>query len=117
VCESSLDISSCDGRGVDSVGVGDSDFRVQDAFEVVVGVVRLELALVDGAAIFIGQIAQIRSFADVETKLEGLALEAKLLERVRATVGTFLMSDSFVSDVVVVSDVVTFDSVVAWDRR
>jgi len=27
------------------------------------------------------------------------------------------MSDSFVSDVVVVSDVVTFDSVVAWDRR
>ena len=76
VCESSLDISPCDGRGVDSVWVGDSDFRVQDAFEVVVGVVRLELPLVDSATIFIGQIAQIRSFADVETKLEGLALKA-----------------------------------------
>jgi len=111
------DISSRDGRGVDSVWVGDSDFRVYDAFEVVVRVVGPELILFDGAAIFIGQIAQILSFADVEAELERLALEAELLEGVRATVGTLLMADSLVSDVVVVSDVVTLDSVVAWDRR
>ena len=74
------------GDAVDGIGVGDTNLRVQNALKVVVGFVGLEFDLVDGQPIFVGQIAEIRAFAHVETELEGLALEAELLEGVRATV-------------------------------
>ena len=74
------------GDAVDGIGVGDTNLRVQNALKVVVGFVGLEFYLVDGQPIFVGQIAEIRAFAHVETELEGLAFEAELLEGVRATV-------------------------------
>jgi len=77
----------------------------------------LVFPLVHGSPVFIGQIAQIRSFANVETEFERLALETQLLEGVGASIRAFVMRDSFVADVVVVSDVVAFESVVARDGR
>jgi len=103
-----LDVAPGDGGSIERIRIGDPDFRVQNPFEVVVGVVRLEFARIHRPAVLVGQIAEIRSFANVESELEGLALEAQLLEGVRATIGTLLMSKSFVTDVVVVSDIVAF---------
>ena len=81
-----LDVASGNGGSVNGIRVRDADFRVQDALEVVVGVVRLEFDLVDGLTVFVGQVAQVGAFTNVETKLEGLALESELLEGVCATV-------------------------------
>lgn len=78
---------------------------------------RLVLPLVHGRAILVGQVAEVRSFANVEAELERLALETQLLECVRAPIGAFLMSESFIADVVVVSDVVGFRLLVAWNWR
>jgi len=112
-----LDVSSGDGGGVEGIWIGDADFRVEDAFEVVVGVVGLEFHLVDGAAVFVGQVAQVGAFANVETEFEGLALEPELLEGVRASVGALLMRESFITDVVVVSDVVALGSEISGNFR